>query len=248
MVELPDDYGELLAAVKADVVATGLRAARAANNELLGLYWRVGRLILERQDRQGWGTKVVSRLSADLRRDFPDQRGWGPSNLASMRKFAATWPEHAVLQSSVGKLPWGHVVTLLNRLDIAGDRDWYAELAATNGWSGKVLEHHIATNLRRRVAAAPSNFDTQLAGADSDLAKEIVRDPYVFDFLRLTARATERDLEQAMMGRLQDTRCSSWVAGSRSSAVRSAWTSRGMSSSSTCCCSTWCSCATWSSS
>lgn len=96
-------------------------------------------------------------------------------------------------------------MTLLNRLDSAGDRDWYAELAATNGWSGKVLEHHIATNLRRRVAAAPSNFDTQLAGADSDLAKEIVRDPYVFDFLRLTARATERDLEQAMMDRLQDT-------------------------------------------
>ncbi len=205
LVELPDGYSELLAAVKADVVATRLRAARTANNEMLGLYWRVGRLILGRQDRQGWGSNVVARLSSDLRREFPDQRGWGSSNLASMRRFAATWPDPAMLQSSIGKLPWGHVVTLLNRLADTGERDWYADQAATNGWSGKVLEHHIATDLRRRIASAPSNFDTHLAGADSDLAQEIVRDPYVFDFLNLTARATERDVEQAMMARLQET-------------------------------------------
>jgi len=205
LVDLPDGYSELLAAVKADVTATKLRAARAANNEMLGLYWRVGRLVLERQDRQGWGSGVVSRLSSDLRREFPDQRGWGSSNLASMRRFAATWPDAAILQSSVGKLPWGHVVTLLNRLEVAGDRDWYAEQAASNGWSGKVLEHHIATDLRRRISSAPTNFDTQLTEADSDLASELVRDPYVFDFLNLTARASERDVEQAMMNRLQET-------------------------------------------
>lgn len=205
MAGLPDGYSKLLAAVKADVQATRLRAARAANNEMLGLYWRVGRLILERQGLQGWGSKVVARLSADLRREFPDQRGWGPSNLASMRGFSAAWPDPIILQRSIGKLPWGHVVTLLNRLSSSDDRDWYAEQAATNGWSGKVLEHHIATDLRRRIAAAPSNFDTQLASADSDLAKEIVRDPYVFDFLNLTAKASERDIEQAMMGRLQET-------------------------------------------
>lgn len=122
-----------------------------------------------------------------------------------MRRFAATWPDPAILQSAVGKLPWGHVVTLLNRLADTGDRDWYADQAATNGWSGKVLDHHIATGLRRRIASGPSNFDTHLAGADSDLAQEIVRDPYVFDFLNLTARATERDVEQAMMARLQET-------------------------------------------
>lgn len=122
-----------------------------------------------------------------------------------MRRFAATWPDPAILQSAVGKLPWGHVVTLLNRLADTGDRDRYADQAATNGWSGKVLDHHIATGLRRRIASGPSNFDTHLAGADSDLAQEIVRDPYVFDFLNLTARATERDVEQAMMARLQET-------------------------------------------
>lgn len=205
MVEIPDGYSELLAAVKADGVATRLRAARTANNDMLGLYWRVGRLILERQDRQGWGSNVVARLSSDLRREFPDQRGWGASNLASMRRFAATWPHPAILQSAVGKLPWGHVVTLLNRLADTGDRDWFADQAATNGWSGKVLDHHIATGLRRRIASGPSNFDTHLAGSDSDLAQEIVRDPYVFDFLNLTARATERDVEQAMMARLQET-------------------------------------------
>lgn len=91
------------------------------------------------------------------------------------------------------------------RLSDTDQRDWYAEQAAVNGWSGKVLDHHIATDLRRRIASAASNFHTHLAGADSDLALEIVRDPYVFDFLNRTARATEHDVEQAMMARLQDT-------------------------------------------
>ncbi len=205
IVGLPDGYSELLAAVKADVLATRLRAAREANNEMLGLYWRVGHLIIERQGSQGWGSKVITRLSADLRREFPDQRGWGPSNLASMRAFAAAWPDPAILQSSLGKLPWGHVVTLLHRLGSSGDREWYGAQAASNGWSGNVLEHHIATGLHRRIAAAPSNFDTHLSSADSDLAKAIVRDPYVFDFLSLTAKTSERDVEQAMMDRLQET-------------------------------------------
>ena len=93
MVELlPDGYADLLRQVKADVLATRLRAIRSANTELIGLYWRIGKLILDRQDEQGWGARVIERLGADLRAELGEQRGWSRSNLFSMRAMAAAWP------------------------------------------------------------------------------------------------------------------------------------------------------------
>jgi predicted nuclease of restriction endonuclease-like (RecB) superfamily len=202
--EIPDGYGELLARVKADVLATRFRAVRAANAELLGLYWRIGRLIADRQEAQGWGARVIERLAADLRRELPQVRGWSRSNLAAMRTFALTWPEEAIVQQPVGRLPWGHVMLLLNSVD-AGDRDWYADRAATGGWSRKMLEHHVATGLRTRLGAAPSNFATHLDRPDADLAEELVKDPYVFDFLGFTDQVSERQVEDRIMERLRDT-------------------------------------------
>lgn len=196
---LPDGYPELFAAVKADVLSSQHRVTRTVNTELISLYWRIGQAILQRQHQQGWGSAVIDRLSADLRRELPGSKGWSRSNLISMRAFAAAWPTPAIDQQPVGQLPWGQVVTLLHDLNDQSDRDWYAHEALTNGWSRKVLEHHIATDLRSRVGAAPSNFPATLAPADSDQAQELLRDPYVFEFLGLTRRATEREMEDAMM-------------------------------------------------
>jgi predicted nuclease of restriction endonuclease-like (RecB) superfamily len=201
---LPDGYADLLAQVKADVQGTRLRAARAANTELISLYWRIGKLILDRQGLQGWGTRVIDRLAADLRKELGDQRGWSRSNLFSMRALAAAWPEQSIVQQIVGRLPWGQVTVLL-KLHDAEDRDWYARRAAADGWSRKVLEHHIATGLRSRIGAAPNNFPALLDSDDADLAREIVRDPYVFDFLGIAGHVSERQLEDSLIERLQDT-------------------------------------------
>jgi predicted nuclease of restriction endonuclease-like (RecB) superfamily len=123
-----------------------------------------------------------------------------------MRAFAAAWPgTDLISQRAVGKLPWGHVCTLLDQVKDQGLRDWYADRDVRNGWSRQVLEHHVATGLHQRIGAAPSNFDRHLDPVDADQAREIVRDPYVFDFLDLTERSTERALEQALTDRLQDT-------------------------------------------
>ena len=104
-------------------------------------------------------------------------------------------------------MPWGHLTVLLDRLTTQPDRDWYATATATaaaeHGWSRNVLLHHIKSQLHRRVGAAPSNFTDQLPAPDSDLAQQLVRDPYVFDFLNLTGRIAERELEAALMGRLE---------------------------------------------
>jgi predicted nuclease of restriction endonuclease-like (RecB) superfamily len=201
---LPEGYQELLAQVKHDVLATRLRAIRSANNELIGLYWRIGRHILNRQSEQGWGSRVIDRLADDLRRELDENRGWSRSNLFSMRALAAAWPDPAIVQQVVGRLPWGQVTVLL-KLNDPVDRDWYANQATTGGWSRKVLEHHIATDLKSRTGTAVNNFQTHLDPADADQAREILKDPYVFDFLGLTGHATERQLEDALMDRLQDT-------------------------------------------
>jgi len=202
---VPAGYAELLEQLKVRVQATQVRAARAANSEVLGLYWSVGGDILDRQDRLGWGGKVVDRLAGDLRAAFPDQRGWSASNLQYVRGFAAAWPDLEISPQAVGKLPWGHVRALLDRLDTQEDRDWYAAESVGQGWSRAVLEYQIGTGLHRRVGAAPSNFADQLPPADSDLAQQLVRDPYVFDHLSLSRPVAEHNLEQALMDRLQAT-------------------------------------------
>ena len=202
----PSGYAQLLEALKERVRTTQVRAARAANTELLRLYHSIGRDILERQEHAGWGGKVIDRLAKDLRAAFPDQSGWSRSNLHYMRSFAAAWPvEDAFVPQAVGQLPWGHVRLLLDRLDTQPLRDYYAASAVQYGWSRNVLEHHVATGLHRREGEAVSNFAAQLPAADSDLAQQLTRDPYVFEHLALTRPAAEREVEQSLMDRLQET-------------------------------------------
>lgn len=127
-------YSDLLARLKDRVRQTQFRAARAANIEVMRLYWSIGREILDRQTVDGWGSKVVARLAADLKREFPEQRGWSRSNLLYMRRFAEVWTlETEIVQQAVGRLPWGHVTVLLDRLDTRDDRDWYAARGADEG-------------------------------------------------------------------------------------------------------------------
>ncbi len=205
--ESPQGYAELLEDLKNRVRATQLRAARGANVEVLRLYWSVGKDILDRQQQQGWGGRIIDRLAVDLRAEFPEQRGWSRRNLHYMRSCAQAWPDGAelIVQQPVAQLPWGHVTVLLDRLDGRQDRDWYAEQATRHGWSRDVLAHQVTNQLRRRIGAAPSNFADTLADQDSELAQQLLRDPYVFDHLTLTGRVSERDLEQALTDRVQET-------------------------------------------
>jgi len=184
------------------VASSRWRAQRAVNTELLGLYWRLGHAILNRQQVEGWGTRVIDRLSSDLRAAFPDMRGLSQRNLVYMRTFAAAFPGE-ITQQPVARLPWGHVTVLLDKLDDQAQREWYAAAAAENGWSRNVLLNQVMNRLHARAGAAPSNFTDQLPAADSELAQQLTRDPYVLDFLDLTGPVAERDLETALVDRLQ---------------------------------------------
>jgi predicted nuclease of restriction endonuclease-like (RecB) superfamily len=131
-------------------------------------------------------------------------RGFSGRNLRYMAAAARAWPE-PIGQQAVAQLPWGHITVLIDRLDDQAERDWYAAAAAEHGWSRKVLLNQIKSQLQQRAGAAPSNFPARLPPADSDLAQQLTRDPYVFDFLDITAATNERALEQGLIDNLQPT-------------------------------------------
>jgi len=207
MTELdPTGYVATLAELKAQVRSARVSAQRKVNTELVQLYWSIGRTILAQQQAQGWGGKVIERLAADLRAEFPEMRGFSRANLFYMRAFAAAWSTDAgIVQLPVGQLPWGHIIDLLDKLDNQADRDWYAAAAADNGWSRSVLLNQIKTVAHLRLGVAPTNFATALERQDSDLAQQLTKDPYVLDFISLSADTAERELEHALVERIIDT-------------------------------------------
>ncbi len=196
------EYGELLNQVKAELRVARVRAARTVNAELVSVYWRIGRMVLIRQDQQGWGSRVIDRLSADLRAEFPTMRGLAPRSLAYMRAFAAAWPDEEIVRQAAAQLPWGHLQVLLDKLNEQDTRQWYAEQAVQHGWSRAVLSHHISSARHRRVGLAPNNFHDVMPPAESDQTKEILQDPYILDFLALDPDHSERELEDALVARL----------------------------------------------
>lgn len=203
---LPEDYASVLAGIKDRVRRARYRVQRAVNTELIQMNWQIGQVLAERTDRARWGDKVIRRLSADLRAEFPDSRGFSPRNLIYMRSFARAWPSFdSIAQQAVAQLPWGHIAVLLDKLDDPELRDWYAEQAVGNGWTRGSLEHHIKTTAHRRFGAAPTNFDRLLDPASSELAQQLTRDPYIFDFLNVEPDHAERELEQALVERIIDT-------------------------------------------
>lgn len=197
--DAPAGYDEFLRDVKAQVRSAQIRAALAVNSELVALYWQIGADISARMSERGWGAKVVDRLSADLRREFPTQKGFSPRNLRYMRSFAEAWPDKTILQRVVAKLPWGQNVTLLDKLNTTERRLWYADQSLEHGWGRDMLVHQIESNLYARQGKAVTNFERALPPAQSDLARQLLKDPYNFDFLTLGQDAQERELEQGLI-------------------------------------------------
>ncbi|WP_415949907.1 PDDEXK nuclease domain-containing protein [Streptomyces sp. KLOTTS4A1] len=197
---LPSWYGDLLSDIKQAVDSARLRAQRAVNTELVQMYWEIGRLILERQQAEGWGTKVVERLAADLRTTFPNQRGFSRRNLMYMQQMARTWPE-PIVQQPVAQLPWGHITILMSRLKTDAERAFYATEAVREGWSRDRLQSCIAEELFLRKGAASSNFHATLPeGAET--VEDITKDPYRLDFLTLDELHSERELEDALVAQM----------------------------------------------
>jgi predicted nuclease of restriction endonuclease-like (RecB) superfamily len=198
------DYEGLLQSLKDRIRSAQVRAAVSVNAELVLLYWGIGRDILNRQNQEGWGAKVIDRLATDLRRAFPGMRGLSARNLKYMRAFAEAWPEESIVQQVVAQIPWGHHVRILDRISDPAEREWYVRAALEHGWSRNVLVHQIESGLYQRQGKALTNFRRTLPSPQSELAQQLIKDPYHFEFLALGPSLLERDLERGLVEHLRD--------------------------------------------
>lgn len=199
-----ETYMSFLRSLKEQIRQAQIRAALAVNNELILLYWQIGQEILNRQQQEGWGAKVIDRLAQDLKREFPDMTGFSSRNLKYMRALAEAYPDEQIVLRVVAQIPWGHNQTLLNKLKSDNQRLWYAQKTLENGWSRDVLTLQIESNLFTRQGGAITNFERTLPALDSDLAQQLVKDPYNFDFLTISENVKERELERALVERIRD--------------------------------------------
>lgn len=199
LIQAPEGYSDWLAELKAKIHNAQQRATLAVNHELILLYWQIGRDILARQAKQGWGAKVIERLAHDLRNSFPNMKGFSRTNLLYMRSFAESWSDEQIVQQAAGQLPWGHNLALLDKLSTQEARIWYAKKTIENNWSRNVLVMQIESKLIERQGKAVTNFELRLPKPQSDLAIESLKDPYRFDFLGLTEEAQEREIEGALV-------------------------------------------------
>lgn len=225
---MPAGYGPLLAELKSRVRAAQLRAVTGVTRELNQLYWEIGSAIARAQESRGYGKQVVERLSRDLQAEFPGIAGFSPQNVWFMRSFYLAWsgteadsltavrdsrpPESLTVArvtpagsppEAVAHLPWGHNRLLLTKLKRPTERIWYAQAALRHGWSRAVLTVQIETEAHRRTGKAVTNFAQALPPPQSDLAQQALKDPYMFDFLTLSAQARERELEHGLTAHIQ---------------------------------------------
>lgn len=204
VIPLPSGYSDFLADLKQRIRAAQTRAAFAVSRELVLLYWSVGREILVRQQSEGWGAKIIERLAHDLQIEFPGVEGFSPRNLKYMRSLAEAWPEPEIVPQLVALLPWGHLRVLLDQLKDPGLREWYLRAAVQYGWSRNVLVLQIKSRLHEREGQALTNFQRALPPPDSDLAEQVLKDPYNFDFLTVASAAKEREIERGLLIHLRD--------------------------------------------
>lgn len=201
--EMDTAYFELRDGIIEKIQSTRLNFVIQANHEMIKLYWRIGQDILKKQEAEGWGAKVIDRLSADLKNEFPGMEGFSARNLTYMKRFAKTWPDEAISQQSVAKLQWRSILKLMSKLDTNEQRELYAERALQNGWSSNVLAHMIDLRMIEREGRTVTNFSETVPPIASDMAEQVFKDPYVFDFMGTAQARRESEVEQALIDHME---------------------------------------------
>lgn len=193
-----NEYGSWLADLKQRIQSAQQRANLAVNRELILLYWQIGRDILVTQDAQGWGAKVIDRLSHDLSAAFPEMKGFSRRNLLYMRSFAEQWPEIEFVQQAVAQIPWGHNILIITKCNSVDEARFYVAQTLEQGWSRDVLALQLKSHLHTRAGKAVNNFARTLPMPQSDLAQQTLKDPYTFDFMTMTGSYNELDVERQL--------------------------------------------------
>ena len=196
------EYRQWLADIKGRYRHVQLKAAVVVNTAVLEFYWDLGADIVARQSTMAWGQGFLTQLSADLMREFPEVNGFSERNLKYIRQWREFWQAVSIGQQAVAQLtaiPWGHNLAILSKCKQHDEATFYVQATLQKGWSRSVLTHQIESGLWQRKGRAITNFAQTLPAPHSDLARQVLKDPYVFDFLSLTPEHTERELETALI-------------------------------------------------
>jgi predicted nuclease of restriction endonuclease-like (RecB) superfamily len=210
MLAIQPDYRAWVLDIKTRFHQVQLKAAVAVNTAMLQFYWELGADMVAKQKSFAWGSGFLSQLSTDLMSEFPDIKGFSVRNLKYIRQWHEFWLESAIGQQPVAQLaqqpvshilsiPWGHNLAIIAKCKRHDEALYYAQATQTYGWSRSVLMHQIESGLWQREGKAVTNFVQTLPAAQSDLATQVLKDPYMFDFLSLTKEHTERELETSLI-------------------------------------------------
>ena len=201
--EMSDNYLQFIEEIKNEIRRQRVSVVLNANSSMICLYWNIGKAILEKQENEGWGAKIIDRMAKDLKDAFPDMSGFSPRNIKYMRKFAECWPDFEIVQRVVAQLPWRTNIKLLDKLNNVESRIWYAYKTLENGWSSTILELQIQSCLMERSGKSVNNFEVALPLMDSDMANQIFKDPYLFDFLGTDVPRREVEIERKLTEHIQ---------------------------------------------
>ncbi|WP_431427321.1 PDDEXK nuclease domain-containing protein [Bacteroides hominis] len=209
-------YATLLKQVKARVALAQKKAIYAANEEMLTMYWDIGKLLSESQKQIGWGNNALERLSKDLKNDYPKIKGFSPRNCRCMIQFYKEYnQELTIWQQPVAKLEvsnlilpvkqlsWSHNVILMQKVKDLKARYWYMIQCLKNGWGRNFLVEAINQDYYNIHGALANNFDTTLPEIQAKQVKETLKDPYIFDMLTFTDEYDERDVELGLIKHIE---------------------------------------------
>ncbi len=204
-IESSSIYIKLVSDIKQRVITARISAARAVNRDLIALYWDIGRMIDEKQTKEGWGKSVVENLARDLKGSFPGHKGFSSRNLWDMKRFYEQYAAHPNLRQVVAELPWGHNLLIMNKIDNFDIRAYYIEAARKMGWSRNVLLNQIKAGAyeRARLETKTHNFGEVLPAHLAEQADEALKSSYNLEFLGIGRPLRERELEQRLIDRLQ---------------------------------------------
>lgn len=196
-------YGALLGEIKQRIRSAQYEALKAVNRELISLYWDIGKIIVSKQEgKETWGKGIVNQLANDLQTEFPGVGGFSARNIWRMRDFYLTYYTNEKLSPMVTEIGWTHNTVILNKCKDDLEREFYIRMTRKYGWTKNVLIHQIENQAYEKTLLNQTNFSETLPESVQNQAKLAIRDEYVFDFLELGDRHSERELEQALLGKI----------------------------------------------
>ena len=196
---LPTDYRSWLENVKSLIRSTQIKAALSVNQSLIRLYWELGKMIDEKIKNAHWGEGIVDTIALDLKTEFPKQSGFSRVNVYYILRFYRFYENASpIVQQAVEQIPWGHNILIFSKAKRFDAALFYLNETLKHNWSRSVLDIQIDTKLHERNNTALNNFDKTLDAPQAELAKETLKDPYIFDFLTFTPDMHELDMEKQL--------------------------------------------------